>query len=50
MKLKIVVHEEDGGYWAEQLRKMAEAGDDNLIDEETPTTWDEERGSAHLRR
>lgn len=28
--------------WAEQLRKMAEAGDDKLLDEETPTKWDEE--------
>lgn len=28
--------------WAEQLRQMAEAGDDRLIDEPTPTTWDQE--------
>lgn len=28
--------------WAEQFRKMAEAGDDKLIDGETATKWDEE--------
>lgn len=29
--------------WAEQFCVMAEAGDDQLLDEPTPTTWDEEK-------
>ena len=28
--------------WAEQFRKMAEAGDDKLIDTGAATAWDEE--------
>ena len=28
--------------WAEQFRKMAEMGDDKLLDPETPTKFDEE--------
>ena len=28
--------------WAEQLRKMAEAGDEKLLDEWPPTKFDEE--------
>ncbi len=28
--------------WAEQFRAMAEAGDDSLLDDETPTKWDKE--------
>ena len=28
--------------WAEAFRQMAERGDDRLLDEPTPTAWDEE--------
>lgn len=28
--------------WAEQMRAMAEAGDDKMLDEETPTVFDKE--------
>jgi antitoxin MazE len=28
--------------WAESFREMAERGDDALLDEYTPTRWDEE--------
>jgi antitoxin MazE len=33
-------HSREG--WAEAFRRMAEAGDDTLLDESTPTRWENE--------
>ena len=38
---KLVIRSHPRAGWAEQFKAMAKHGDDKLLDEPTPTRWDE---------